>query len=143
MNALDLDAVRDMLTVRVATLDGWKASTFTYDQLGRMPASLKHQGFAVGVRTAQPIGGRGTASSPHLVRSPVQLAVLHKVTPNKELVSEDAGVLAELRALRHVLAPAWPRALRLTWESNTRTVLNAGEWYRHDLLFNAYHYLAI
>lgn len=143
MNALDLDQVRKMVTARVATLEGFQASTFTFDQLGRLPAHRKHLGFSVGVRTATPIGGRGTATSPHLVRSPVTVAVLHKVTPNQELTSEDAGVVAELRALRHVLAPAWPRALRLTWESNTRTVLNAGEWYRHDLLFNAYHYLSL
>ncbi len=144
--SLTVATLRQRVAARVVALGApWKESPYLYELVGRDPASIAHGAFAVGVPRTTADGSRQRVNVGANVATPFVLRFTARVKPKDGVDSLDVALDLEHALIRQLCQhdATWPVDAHVLYVNTDRTLVDAGDWLRLDLIFNALHTLAL
>jgi hypothetical protein len=148
--------LRQSVVSRIEALSGWWCAPVAYDAFNAggvpeaVPALKAHLAFVVGTPSSSPVdmAERQKPAQGVWVQTDMRVRFLARYTPGptKAVASIDAATAAELALIQQLLAvsPTWPATFKLVWASTpSRALIASGEWFLHEVAFNAYHRLPL
>ncbi len=141
--SVSVSSIRSRLATRIETLSGWKQSPFRFEAFGLDPSSIAHLAFAVGMGKTEAMPSRQRRDVGVDCKTPFTIRFTARVRPKDAPASVDEALDAAQTLVNEVMVvdPTWPADFQILFVSSEHTALD--DFIRHDVIFTAYHLLAL
>ncbi len=133
------DALLTLWAARLAGISGWKRSAQPYDAFGRTASGMAHLGFALKLAEMPPIEQHQFASDGITCLGQMRVRVGFKQRPSEKNTCEGEAWEQLRLGIKRVItreSPTWPSTQTPVLANATLDLMQGGEWFVGDLVFN-------